>query len=69
MKIGQTVEAKFKTLPVERAKSERSSVELCPIRRGWVVWVHPRGRFITVTTQTKGGDVTENFLPEEVRAV
>lgn len=34
MKIGQTVEAKFKTLPVERAKSERSSVELCPVRRG-----------------------------------
>ena len=69
MKIGQTVEAKFKTLPVERAKSEQSSVELCPIRRGRVAWVHPCGRFITVTTQTKGGDVTENFLPGEVRAV
>lgn len=69
MKIGQTVEAKFKTLPVERARSERSSVELCPIRRGWVAWVHPKGRFITVTTKTLGGDVTENFLPEEVRAV
>ena len=69
MKIGQTVRAKFKTLPVERAKSERSSVELCPVRRGRVAWVHPRGRFITVTTRTKGGDVTENFLPGEVRAV
>lgn len=69
MKIGQTVEAKFKTLPVERAKSEQSSVELCPVRRGRVEWVHPRGRFITVTTRTKGWDVTENFLPGEVRAV
>ena len=69
MKIGQTVEAKFKTLPVERAKSEQSSVELCPVRRGRVAWGHPRGRFITVTTRTKGGDVTENFLPGEVRAV
>lgn len=69
MKIGQTVEAKFKTLPVERAKSERSSVELYPIRRGRVAWIHPRGRFIAVTTHTKGGDVTENFLPGEVRAV
>lgn len=69
MKIGQTVEAKFKTLPVERAKSEQSSVELCPLRRGRVAWIHPRGRFITVTTQTKGGHVTENFLPGEVRAV
>ena len=61
MKIGQTVRAKFKTLPVERAKSERSSVELCPMRTGRVTWVHPKGRF--------GGDVTENFLPGEVRAV
>lgn len=69
MKIGQTVEAKFKTLPVERAKSERSSVELCPVRRGRVAWIHPRGRFITVTTKTLGGNVTENFLPGEVRAV
>lgn len=69
MKIGQTVEAKFKTLPVERAKSEQSSVELCPVRLGRVAWVHPRGRFITVTTRTKGGDVTENFSPGEVRAV
>ena len=69
MKIGQTVEAKFKTLPVERARSERSSVELCPIRRGWVVWIHPRGRFIAVTTHTLGGDVTETFQRGEVRAV
>ena len=69
MKIGQTVEARFKTLPVERAKRERSSAEMCPLRRGQVAWVHPRGRFITVTTRTKGGDVTENFLPGEVRAV
>lgn len=69
MKIGQTVEAKFKTLPVERAKSEQSSVELCPVRRGRVAWIHHRGRFITVTTRTKGGDVTENFLPREVWAV
>ena len=69
MKIGQTVDAKFKTLPVERAKSERSSVELCPLRRGQVAWIHPRGRFITVTTRTKGGDVTETFRCGEVRAV
>lgn len=41
MKIGQTVRAKFKTLPVERAKSEQSSVELYPIRTGRVTWVHP----------------------------
>lgn len=69
MKIGQTVRAKFKTLPVERAKSERSSVELCPMRTGRVTWIHPKGRFITVMTKTLGGYVTENFLPGEVRAV
>lgn len=69
MKIGQTVRAKFKTLPVERAKSERSSVEMCPMRTGRVTWVHHKGRFITVTTKTLGGDVTETFLPGEVRAV
>lgn len=69
MKIGQTVEAKFKTLPVERAKSERSSVELCPVRRGQVTWIHPRRRLVCVTTRTKGGDVTETFQPEEVQAV
>lgn len=69
MKIGQAVEAKFKTLPVERAKNEQSSVELCPMRTGRVTWVHPKGRFITVTTKTLGGYVTENFLPGEVRAV
>lgn len=69
MKIWQTVEAKFKTLPVERAKSEQSSVELCPIRTGRVTWVHPRGRFISVTTTTLGGDVTETFRPGEVQPV
>lgn len=69
MKIGQTVEAKFKTLPVERAKREQYSAEMCPIRRGWVAWIHPRGRFIAVTTHTKGGDVTETFRRGEVRAV
>ena len=31
--------------------------------------VDVKGRFITVTTKTLGGDVTENFLPGEVRAV
>ena len=69
MTIGQTVNARFKTIPNLLKSKSTADEETYPIRTGKIVYIHPKGRFVTVTTKTLGGDVTENFLPGEVRAV
>ena len=69
MTVGQTVEARFKTIPNLLKSKSTADEETYPIRTGEIIYIHSKGRFITVRTHTKGGDVTENFLPGEVRAV
>ena len=39
------------------------------VQTGKIVYIHSKGRFVTVTTKTPGGDVTETFRPGEVQAV
>jgi len=42
--------------------------ETYPIRTGEVIYIHPKGRFISAWTETAGGPVVENFqLCEVVR--
>lgn len=69
MTIGQTVEARFKTIPNLLKSKSTADEETYPIRTGKIVYIHPKGRFVTVTTKTPGGDVTETFRPGEIRAV
>lgn len=68
MTIGQTVKARFEIIPSLLETGHPTKDQLYPIRTGEVVFIHPKGRFITVRTHTKGGDIAENFLPGEVMA-
>ncbi len=40
--------------------------QLYPFRRGRVIYIHPKGRFVSVRTETAGGPVVENFRLCEV---
>lgn len=51
MKLGQVVRARFKSIPS---------------RCGEVIYIHPKGRFVSVRTETAGGPVVENFRLCEV---
>lgn len=69
MEIGQAVKARFETIPALTEGMHPTKDQLYPIRRGEVVYVHPRGRYINVKTETAGGAVVETFRPGEVQAV
>lgn len=66
MEVGQRVRAQFKTVPTLVEKGNHSGKNLYPIREGTVIWIHPKGRFLTVRTRTPGGDVVETFRPGEI---
>lgn len=68
MTIGQTVSARFKTIPSLLKGKSTADEETYPIRTGKIIYIHPKGRFVTVRTHTPGGDITENFRPGEVTA-
>ena len=62
MQKGDTIRARFMTLPNECPGSGSNDEKKFPIREGTVVYVHPKGRFIVA----KCGGVRETFFPEEV---
>ena len=66
MTIGQTVSARFKTIPNLLKSKSTADEETYPIRTGEIIYIHPKGRFISVRTETAGGPVVENFRPCEV---
>ena len=66
MTIGQTVSARFKTIPNLLKSKSTADEETYPIRTGEVIYIHPKGRFISVRTETAGGPVAENFQLCEV---
>lgn len=66
MKIGQTVNARFKTIPNLLKSKSTADEETYPIRTGEIIYIHPKGRFISVQTKTAGGTITETFQPCEV---
>lgn len=66
MEIGQTVKARFKTIPSLLKGKSTADEETCPVRTGKVVYIHPEGRFLSVRTHTPGGDITENFRENEI---
>lgn len=68
MTIGQTVSARFKTIPNLLKSKSTADEETYPIRTGEVIYIHPKGRFISARTETAGVPVVENFqLCEVVR--
>ena len=66
MTIGQTVNARFKTIPNLLKSKSTADEETYPIRTGEIIYIHPKGRFISVRTKTAGGTITETFQPCEV---
>ena len=66
MTIGQTVSARFKTIPNLLKSKSTADEETYPIRTGEIIYIHPKGRFISVRTETAGGPVVENFRICEV---
>lgn len=68
MKIGQEVKARFLTLPTQCGQGKKVLEDIYPIRSGIITYIHPRNRFVCVTTHTGGGDVTETFRLCEVMA-
>jgi DNA-binding LytR/AlgR family response regulator len=66
MTIGQTVSARFKTIPNLLKSKSTADEETYPIRTGEIIYIHPKGRFISVRTETAGGPVVENFRLCEV---
>ena len=66
MTIGQTVNARVKTIPNLLKSKSTADAETYPIRTGEVIYIHPKGRFISVRTETAGGPVVENFRLCEV---
>lgn len=57
MQKGDTIQARFMTLPSEYPGSGANDEKRFPVRKGTVVYVHPKGRYI---------GVRETFFPEEV---
>lgn len=66
MTIGQTVNARFKTIQNLLKSKSTADEETYPIRTGEIIYIHPKGRFISVRTETAGGPVVENFRLCEV---
>ena len=66
MTVGQRVRARFRTVPVLVEQGKQSDENLYPFRQGTVVWIHPKGRFLSVKTVVRGGTFTETFRPWEV---
>lgn len=52
----------FMTLPSEYPGSGANDEKRFPVRKGTVVYVHPKGRYIVAEC----GGVRETFFPEEV---
>lgn len=62
MQKGDTIKARFMTLPNEYPGSGSNDEKKFPIRTGTVVYVHPKGRYIVAEC----GGVRETFFPEEI---
>lgn len=62
MQIGDTIRAQFMTLPSEYPGSGANDEKRFPVRKGTVVYVHPKGRYIVAEC----GGVRETFFPEDI---
>ena len=61
MQVGDTVRARFLTMPDPFPGSGKAEKQY-PVRKATVVYVHPKGRYIVA--ECKG--VRETFFPEDI---
>lgn len=62
MQKGDTIRARFMTLPSECPGFGANDEKRFPVRKGTVVYVHPAGRYIVAEC----GGVRETFFPEDI---
>lgn len=62
MQKGDTIRARFLTMPEPFPGAGATKDNLYPVRKATVVYVHPKGRYIVA--ECKG--VRETFFPEDV---
>lgn len=65
MQIGDVIRARFVSLPEMSPGSGSSETERYPIRKGTIVYMHPKGRYLVA--ECKG--VRESFFPEDVEVI
>lgn len=65
MQIGDTIRARFLTMPEPFPGVGATTDKQYPVRKATVVYVHPKGRYVVV--ECKG--VRETFFPEDVEAI
>ena len=62
MQKGDMIRARFMTLPSKYPGSGANDEKRFPVRKGTVVYVHPKGRYIVAEC----GGVRETFFPEDI---
>ena len=65
MQIGDVIRARFVSLPEMSPGSGSSETERYPIRKGTIVYMLPKGRYLVA--ECKG--VRESFFPEDVEGL
>lgn len=67
MTVGQTVQARFITLPNQMTDGDNRFEVRFPLRDAVVSYIHPEGRYVTLETVLDGKRVKESFHPNELR--
>lgn len=65
LQISDVIRARFVSLPEMSPGSGSSEMARYPIRKGTVVYMHPKGRYLVA--ECKG--VRESFFPEDVEVI
>lgn len=65
MQKGDVIRARFVSLPEMSPGSGSSETARYPIRKGTIVYMHPKGRYLVA--ECKG--VRESFFPEDVEVI
>lgn len=65
MQKGDTIRARFMTLPNEYPGSGVTDEKKFPVRTGTVVYVHPKGRYVVAECD----GVREALFPEQILTV
>lgn len=60
--LGQPCVVKPKTFSISSHGQEQPT-------RGTILYIHPRLRYVMVGVETPGGQLRENFFPEDVQPV
>lgn len=67
LEVGQKVRVRFRTIADLFCEENKNNDKKYQMREGVVTYIHPKGRYVTVATQTRGGTVTESFAPMDFK--